>query len=210
MRFERFLVDFIPRSGLIYEDHQRVRLLGRNEHDACVLRALIGEGIIKTGKLTRAEITAAKHKVEGALCAVFAAGCAPEYRAFLHHWDVPNFEENLRRQATWTRALGENVFTQLIHAFVNARLAWNRRPQYPYDKSEHSALAKQIDIFLESVGDDWVAAEEFHHNCAYYGGFDDDDNLNAADSMAHSMNGSNSDGSDVDMENLDSILHCDV
>ncbi|KAK9780908.1 hypothetical protein SCAR479_02094 [Seiridium cardinale] len=202
MKFNQLLIDYLPKAGMLYKSN--VLVLSRNARDANLLRALKTASLIGDGKVSEEEFKQGKENVKEAIVAIFAAAADPNLIGLIRSGDLLDFESKLRECVPWAvaAAVSDSVFTEFLHALVNARQQWRRYPRAPFDVSQHSPAVLQIDAFLGVAGDDWARAEANHQVYEMAGGFEEDEEEDGDEEMAELGNpvssSSNSNNDDDD------------
>ncbi|KAK6083129.1 hypothetical protein SCUP234_03957 [Seiridium cupressi] len=203
MKFNQLLIDYLPKAGMLYKSN--VLVLSRNARDANLLRALKTASLIGDGKISDEEFKQGKENVKEAIVATFAAAADPNLIGLIRSGDLLDFESKLRESVPWAvaAAVSDSVFTEFLHALVNARQQWRRYPRAPFDVSQHSPAVLQIDAFLGVAGDDWARAEANHQVYELAGGFEEDEEEDGDEEMAElgnpvSSSNNNDDGDDDD------------
>ncbi|KAK6066452.1 hypothetical protein SCUP515_10638, partial [Seiridium cupressi] len=203
MKFNQLLIDYLPKAGMLYKSN--VLVLSRNARDANLLRALKTASLIGDGKISDEEFKQGKENVKEAIVAIFAAAADPNVIGLIRSGDLLDFESKLRESVPWAvaAAVSDSVFTEFLHALVNARQQWRRYPRAPFDVSQHSPAVFQIDAFLGVAGVDWARAEANHQVYELAGGFEEDEEEDGDEEMAAlgnpvSSSNNNDDGDDDD------------
>lgn len=189
MSFQHMLVDYLPKAGMVYPDPFIV--LTRNSRDAHLSNALKTQGIIANGKSSTKQ---SKIDLEAALVAMFILAASDAgLLGLMATGGVLDFESKLKEKTPWAVNIGEPVFIEFcmpirhciphtttnqnfqVHVLVGAREQYHQTPRFPFDPNQHSALARQIDIFLETAADAWVRAKLDKEFYEIAGGLDDDE-----------------------------------
>ncbi|KAM0807045.1 hypothetical protein AB5N19_07384 [Seiridium cardinale] len=175
MKFNQLLIDYLPKAGMLYKS--TTLLLSRNARDAHLLRALKAANLVGDGKISDDEFKQGKRNVEDAISAIFTTAASPNLVGLLRSGELLDFESKLRESTPWAvaAAVGDSVFTEFLHALVDARHQWRMNPRAPFDVSQHPPAVLQIDAFLSVVGDDWARAEANRQLYELVGGFDQED-----------------------------------
>ncbi|KAI1138151.1 hypothetical protein F5Y05DRAFT_413465 [Hypoxylon sp. FL0543] len=136
----------LPQVGMVYPFQKD--FLSKEQRDEQVTAALKQAGIIDTGP--GASDTTNKKAVDKALADLFTLVAQPYVTFHLPDEDV-NLPGMTQRTGSWVRHIAKPVFTQLIQSLINARVAWYKNPSEPFETNQHSATARKIDVFMDSV-----------------------------------------------------------
>ncbi|KAI0147146.1 hypothetical protein GGR57DRAFT_516180 [Xylariaceae sp. FL1272] len=138
------LADLMPRAGVVLNKHEhehRHYVLNRDRYDKQIRKALANAGFTTRTQIDKALAdlcTKAMHREQ-----------YPERQKWAHI-------KALKGVVPWAAKLDATLFAEFFFTLVRARQRWNVHPRQPLNKSQHSLMAKELDMLIQVYRDEYA------------------------------------------------------